>query len=90
MKDKIYNLLNKIYGGAMMVAFFTGFIPVIPFIIAIIIGGTTGEAIALFMYNKVYPFSFVVASVAVLIGLLAMYIRGEKSLSVESYGKKEE
>lgn len=89
MKEKLYNVLNKIYGGAMLFAFFTGFIPVIPFIIAIVIGGTAGEAIALFMYNKVYPVSFTVASVSVLVGLVAMYIRGEKSLSVESYGKKE-
>ena len=37
MKEKLYNILNKIYGGAMLFAFFTGFIPVIPFIIAIVI-----------------------------------------------------
>lgn len=89
MKDKIYNLLNKIYGLSMMFAFFIGFIPVIPFMVAIIVGGSTGESIALYMYNKVYPVAFVVASASVVTGLLAMYIRGKKSMSVESYGKKE-
>ena len=89
MKDKLYNLFTRIYGISMLVAFFIGFIPVIPFIIAIIIGGPTGESISLFLYNKVYPLAFIIASFAVVIGLIAMYIRGEKSLSVESYGKKE-
>lgn len=89
MKDRIYNLLNKIYGLSMMFAFFIGFIPVIPFMVAIIVGGSTGESIALYMYNKVYPVAFVVASVSVITGLIAMYIRGKKSMSVESYGKKE-
>ena len=89
MKDKIYNLLNKIYGLSMMFAFFIGFIPVIPFMVAIIVGGSTGESIALYMYNKVYPVAFVVASVSVITGLFAMYIRGKKSMSVESYGRKE-
>ncbi len=90
MKDKLYNLLNKVYGISMMIAFFAGFVPVIPFVIALIIGGQTGEAISLFMYKQVYPVAFVVASFAIVVGLIAMYIRGEKSLSVESYGKKED
>lgn len=89
MKDKIYNLLNKIYGLVMVFAFFTGFIPVIPFIVAIVVGGTIGENIVLYMYEKVYPVAFVAASVSVITGLIAMYIRGKKSMSVESYGKEE-
>ena len=89
MKDKIYNLLNKIYGVSMVIAFFAGFLPVIPFIVAIVIGGAAGESISLFMYNKIYPVAFIMASVAVVTGLAAMYIRGEKGLSVESYRTKE-
>lgn len=89
MKDKIYNLLNKIYGVSMVIAFFAGFLPVIPFIVAIVIGGAAGESISLFMYNKIYPVAFIMASVAVVTGLAAMYIRGEKGLSVESYSTKE-
>ena len=88
MKNKLYTVLNKIYGFSMIFAFFLGFLPVIPFVIAILIGGSMGESISLFMYNKVYPIAFVMASVAVVVGLIAMYIRGEKSLSVESYEKK--
>ena len=57
MKDKIYNLLNKIYGVSMVIAFFAGFLPVIPFIVAIVIGGAAGESISLFMYNKIKELS---------------------------------
>jgi len=90
MVEKIYKILCKIYAITMMIAFFAGFIPVIPFIIAIIIGGPAGEAISLFMYNKVYPVAFAIASVSVLIGLQAMYITGQESLSVTSYVNEEE
>ena len=72
----------------MTLAFFIGFLPVVPFIIAIIIGGQTGEAISLFMYNKIYPFAFIAASFSVIAGLSAMYVRGHKSMSVDSYDKK--
>lgn len=84
MRDKIYTLLSKLYGIIMSIAFIAGFIPVIPFILAIIIGGSTGERIALFMYNKIYPVAFMLASAAVLVGLLAMYVKQEQALSVHS------
>ena len=90
MRNKIYNVLNKIYAISLTLAFFIGFLPVVPFIIAIIIGGQTGEAISLFMYNKVYPVAFITASFSVIAGLTAMYARGHKSMSVDSYGKKED
>ena len=51
MKKKIYDVMNKIYGISMTVAFFGGILPLIPFAIAMIIGGETGEKIALFLYN---------------------------------------
>jgi len=87
MREKIYEMLNKTYGVIMMVAFFAGIIPLIPFIIAIIIGGSTGEAIALFLDETVYPWIIVLASIAIIIGLIAMYVKKEKAFTVED-GKK--
>ncbi len=84
MRDKIHTLLSKLYGIVMSIAFIIGFLPVIPFVIALIIGGPVGEKISLFMYDKVYPIAFILASVAVLIGLLAMYVKQEQALSVHS------
>ncbi len=74
MREKIVNVLTKIYGAIIAVSLFAGILPLIPFIIAIIIGGSTAESISVFLYNGYYPYVIVCASVAVVIGLIAMYI----------------
>lgn len=83
MRQKIYDIFNKIYGIVMTVAFFAGFLPLIPFIIAIIIGGPTGEAISLFLYKELYPWIIALASLAIAIGTVAMYIGKKEGLSVK-------
>lgn len=75
MKDKIYNVINKIYGYVMFVSFFAGILPLIPFIIAICIGGETGEKISLFLYNEYFPWVIALASIAVVIGLIGIYVK---------------
>jgi amino acid permease len=83
MRHKIYNVLKNIYGICMTVSFFAGFLPLIPFIIAIIIGGESAEAISLFLHKQYYPWVIALASVAVIIGLIAMYIGKLEGLSVK-------
>ncbi len=84
---KIYNILNKIYGILMMISFFAAALPLIPFIIALIIGGATGEAISVFLSTKFYPWVLVLASVAVLVGLVAMYIAKKQDFSLKTLNK---
>lgn len=88
MREKIYKILNKIYGILMTVAFFCGVIPLIPFIIAIIIGGPTGEAISIFLYKQVYPWIIALASLAIVVGTVAMYVGKKESLSVKKINGK--
>ena len=83
MRKKIFNFLNRAYGLMMTVSFFAGFLPLIPFIIAIIIGGSTGEKIALFLYNDYYPYVIILGSVSVVVGLVAMYVGKLEGLSVK-------
>lgn len=83
MRKKIFNVLNTIYGVMMSASFFAGFLPLIPFIIAIIIGGDTGEAIAVFLQKDYYPWVIIVGSVALVVGLIAMYIGKLEALSVK-------
>lgn len=90
MKKKIYNVMNKIYGISMTVAFFGGILPLIPFAIAMIIGGEIGEKIALFLYNDYYPWIIGLASVSIVIGLIAMYIGKQKGLSIKEDDKTDE
>ena len=90
MREKIYNALGKVYGIAMSIAFWGGVIPLLPFLLAIGIGGETGEAIALFLSKKYYPCVIALASFAVLIGLAAMYIGKIEALSTKSFTNPEE
>lgn len=78
MREKFFALLRRAYGILMTCAFFAGLLPVIPFIVAIIIGGTAGEAISLFLYKQYYPGVIATASIAVLVGLLATYVDKRK------------
>lgn len=91
MREKVYNALKKAYGIMMTVSFFAGGIPLIPFVIAIIIGGETGEKIAVFLKEKYYPWVIILGSLAIVIGLVAMYIGKIEGLSVKNVaadGKK--
>ena len=83
MRQKIYDVLNKIYGIMMSISFFAGFLPLIPFIFAIIVGGELGETIAVFLYKQYYPWVITIGSVAVVVGLIAMYIGKIQGLSVK-------
>lgn len=96
MRQKIEKVLQKIYGIALMISFFAGLLPLFPFIAAIIIGGGeggTGEAIGTWLYKQYYPWVIALASIAVLIGLVAMYVGKKEAFSTKSFGidkKKEE
>lgn len=83
MRKKIFKILNNIYGILMSASFFAGFLPIIPFIIAIIIGGDTGAAISIFLYKQYYPWVIIVGSIAVIVGLIAMYVGKLEGLSVK-------
>ncbi len=84
MRAKIFNILNKVYSITMAIAFFGGIIPLVPFLIALCIGGTAGESISIFLYKQYYPWVIALASIAVCIGVIAMYVGGKKGLSVKS------
>ena len=90
MSEKLYYIFNKIYGTLMTVSFFGGFIPFFPFIIALIVGGEFGEQLSLFLYNKYYPIVIIIGSVAVLFGLIAMYIGKVEGLSIKKTSAKKD
>ena len=95
MRETLYHTLKRLYGILMIVAFFGGLVPLPPFILAIIVGGGkggVGEAISTWLYKQYYPWVIALASIAVLIGLIAMYVGGFEAFSTKSLGieKKED
>lgn len=90
MREKIYNVLNKIYAISILASLFAGLLPLIPFIIAIIVGGEAGANISVFLYKEYYPWVAVLASFAVIVGLLAMYIGNKITFSLPTWMKKKD
>lgn len=90
MKKRIYDTLNKVYGILMTVSFFGGFLPILPFMLAIIIGGEVGENIAVFLHKQYYPWVIVLGSFAIIIGLIAMYVGKLEGLAINNMNTKVE
>lgn len=89
MRDRIEKTLQKIYGITLMISFFAGLLPLLPFIIAIIVGGGEGgmgETISVWMYKQYYPWVIALASIAILIGLAASYVGKKEAFSTRSFG----
>lgn len=89
MREKLEKILQKTYGITLTISFFAGLLPLIPFLIAIVIGGGeggTGEAIGIWLYKQYYPWVIALASIAILIGLLAMYVGKKEAFSTKSFG----
>lgn len=84
MREKIFKIANTIYGVLMTASFFGGILPLLPFIIALILGGDTGESIAVFLYEQYYPWVIIAGSSAIVIGLIAMYIGKLEGLSIKN------
>lgn len=88
MNKKIYKILNKIYAAMMFTSFFAGFIPIIPFIAALFIGGDTGASIYSFFFQKYFPWVIALGSLSVIVGLIAMYVGKIEDLSLKSMKKR--
>ena len=79
-RKKLANILAYIYATGIALALFAGALSFLGYLAAIIIGGETATEICVFIYKKVYPILFYISSGSVLLGLLKMYIAGEKTM----------
>lgn len=80
LRQKVANVLGVIYGIGVMAVLFFGAISFLGYLVAFIIGGETATAICVFIYKKAYPVLFLISSSIVLLGLVKMYVAGEKSM----------
>lgn len=79
-RDKLATALAYIYASGIAIALFAGGISFLGYVAALIAGGDTAAVICEFIYKTLYPFIVYISSVSVLIGLLKMYVAGEKSM----------
>ena len=88
MKKNVLNFIKKAYGILIMISFFGGLLPLIAFLVAFVLGGEIGESVSLFLFDKYYPVIIAMASLAIIVGLIGMYLSKEQSLSIKTMNKK--
>ena len=77
---RLIEILSYIYGAGVALALFAGGLSFLGYVAAFCIGGETATAICVFIYKSVYPVLFYFSSGIALLGLLKMYLAGEKSM----------
>lgn len=80
IRAKAAKALSYIYAIGILVALSVGALSFLGYLVAIVIGGPIATEICVFIYKKVYPVLFYISSGSVLLGLLKMYVAGEKTM----------
>lgn len=85
--------LNTLFGYLLWLILIAGGLAGVAFIIFNIIGGGEGsfvETASAFIQKQYFPIVIRVSAVTILIGLVGMYLSGEKALSMDSDKKEAE
>lgn len=85
---KTASFLEKVFGYGILISLFAGGFTFFGFVIALIIGGNTATLICKFIYIDFFPVIIKLSTIMVLMGLLIMYLRGEKALTSDKNKKK--
>lgn len=78
---KIVSVLRVIFGYGIMVCLFAGGLTFFGYVAALIIGGDTAATICEVVYKEIIPIIIKTSTVLVLLGLVTMYLNGEKALT---------
>ena len=80
---KLSNVLKTIFGYGIMISLFAGGLTFFGYVAALIIGGDIATAICTVIYKNIIPGIIYLSVIMVLLGLIAMYLSGEKALTPE-------
>ena len=87
---KISQMLYNLFGWGVYISVFAGALCFLGFVVALIIGGDTGAAIAVAIKSTCFPWLIKLTSVAVGLGLIGMYFGKEEALSIAADKKEAE
>ena len=85
---KISDVFKLIFGYGIMIVLFAGGLTFFGYVAALIIGGETATAICTWIYKSFVP--VMIYTSTILIGLVTMYLAGEKALTPGRKAAKEE
>lgn len=77
------NVLKTIFGYGIMICLFAGGLTFFGYLAALIIGGNIAASICNVIYLNIIPVIIKASTILVLLGLLVMYLNGEKALTAD-------
>lgn len=86
--NKIARVLKTIFGYGILTVLVLGGLSLLGFLVALLLGGTAGEALAVFLYRYFFTVLAYATAVLILLGLLSMYLAGESALTAAKRRKK--
>lgn len=86
---KISKIFLTCFSVGVLVTLFAGTLAFLGYVAALVIGGEAATALCAFIYKSYFPWVIRICSVAVGLGLVGMYLRKMKALSVEEENKDE-
>lgn len=81
---KISDIGKKIFGYGIMIILFSGGLTFFGYLLALFIGGDVASFICTFIYKTFMPIIIYITNCLVLLGLLVMYLSGEKTLTTDT------
>lgn len=84
---KIANVLQTVFGYGIMICLFAGGLTFFGFLVALVIGGDTAAIICNVIYKQIFPIIIKTSNIFVVLGLVVMYMKGEKSLMATNKNK---
>lgn len=85
---KVSAVCKMIFGYGIMICLFVGGLTFFGYVAALIVGGDTAAAICTFLYKQIIPVMIYANAIMILLGLLSMYLAGEKALTPTKKEKK--
>jgi len=84
MKKKIEKFLEvykMIYGYSIMISLFAGVLIALGYLVALIVGNSIAVVICDFIYLKVVPIMVFATSIIIVLGIVYLYLAGEKTMT---------
>ena len=81
LREKSLLVLRTIFGCSVAITLLGGGLTVLSYVVALIVGGDLAVQICDITYKTIWPIIIKIANITIVLGLIAMYINGDKALS---------
>ena len=81
LREKVLPVLRTIFGCSVAVTLLGGGLTMLCYVVALIVGGDLAAQICDVTYKTIWPIIIMAANITIVLGLIAMYINGDKALS---------